>query len=65
MEAVESFLTNVRGVIRTRQMSLRTEDAYLYRIRQFIEFHGKRQTATRPRGSAPLLPFLLFLYLPS
>ena len=39
---IESFLTLVRRTLRARQMSLRTEEAYLLRIRQFILFHGKR-----------------------
>lgn len=42
MESLESFLTFVRRTLRARQMSLRTEEAYLLRIRQFIAFHGKR-----------------------
>ena len=39
---IEAFLTLVRRTLRARQMSLRTEEAYLLRIRQFILFHGKR-----------------------
>lgn len=39
---IESFLTLVRRTLRARQMSLRTEEAYLLHIRHFITFHGKR-----------------------
>ena len=49
MESIESFLTFVRRTLRGRQMSLRTEEAYLLRIRQFIIFHGKRH----PRNLTP------------
>ncbi len=39
---IEAFLTLLRRTIRARQMSLRTEEAYLHYIRHFITFHGKR-----------------------
>ena len=42
MESIESFLDGVRRVLRARHLSLRTEEAYILRIRQFIEFSGKR-----------------------
>lgn len=50
MECIESFLAFVRRTIRARQMSLRTEEAYLLRIRQFITFHGKRQPCNLTPG---------------
>lgn len=43
---IESFLHQVREAIRLRHMSIRTEEVYLHRIRQFIVFHGKRHPAT-------------------
>jgi len=52
MESIESFLTFVRRTIRTRQMSLRTEEAYLLHIRQFITFHGKRHPRNLTPGDA-------------
>ena len=36
------LLEEVRDLIRTRRYSYRTEEAYLYWIRQYILFHGKR-----------------------
>jgi integron integrase len=36
------FLRRVREVIRTRHLSIRTEEAYLHWIKRFILFHGKR-----------------------
>jgi integron integrase len=36
------LLERVRDAIRVRHLSLRTEKAYLYWIRQYILFHGKR-----------------------
>jgi integron integrase len=36
------FLDRVRGVLRTRHFSRRTEQAYVAWIRRFILFHGKR-----------------------
>ncbi|MBW8192576.1 integron integrase [Neiella marina] len=36
------FIESIRNTIRTKRYSLRTEKAYLYWIRQFIIFHGKR-----------------------
>ncbi|MEQ1880355.1 MAG: phage integrase N-terminal SAM-like domain-containing protein [Burkholderiales bacterium] len=37
------FLQSLRETIRTRHLSIRTEEAYLHFIRRFILFHGKRQ----------------------
>ncbi|HEX8070740.1 MAG TPA: phage integrase N-terminal SAM-like domain-containing protein [Pyrinomonadaceae bacterium] len=36
------LLDRTRELLRTRHYSLRTEEAYLHRIRDFILFHGKR-----------------------
>ena len=43
--SIPAFLEEVRAAIRLRHYSLRTEEAYLLRIRQFIQFHGKRHPA--------------------
>jgi len=39
------LLEEVRDLIRTRHYSYRTEEAYLYWIRQYIVFHSKRHPA--------------------
>jgi hypothetical protein len=39
------LLDQVRNVIRLKHFSLRTEQAYVYWIRRFILFHGKRHPA--------------------
>ena len=39
---VTEFLKEAREHMRKRHLSLKTERAYLYRMRQFIEFHGRR-----------------------
>ncbi len=39
------FLSRVRSVCRLRGYSLRTEDTYIYWIKQFIYFTGKRHPA--------------------
>jgi len=39
------LLDQVREVIRLKHMSPRTEDSYLYYIKQFILFHNKRHPA--------------------
>jgi site-specific recombinase XerD len=36
------LLDRVRGAVRARHYSRRTEEAYVYWIRRFIVFHGKR-----------------------
>jgi len=41
-EQKPKLLEQVRAVARVRHLSLRTEEAYVARIRQFILFHGKR-----------------------
>jgi integrase len=40
------LLDRVRTELRTRHMSRRTEEAYVFWIRRFILFHGKRHPAT-------------------
>lgn len=40
------LLDEVRAVIRRKHLSLRTEDVYLYRIKQFVLFHGRRNPRT-------------------
>ena len=49
----------VRDLIRTRHYSYRTEEAYLYWIRQYILFHGKRHPAEM--GPAEVSQFLTHL----
>ncbi|MGH8059658.1 MAG: phage integrase N-terminal SAM-like domain-containing protein, partial [Candidatus Entotheonellia bacterium] len=41
-EQQPKLLDQVRGAIRTRHYSVRTEEAYVSWIRRFILFHGKR-----------------------
>jgi len=53
------LLEEVRGLIRTRHYSYRTEEAYLYWIRQYILFHGKRHPAEM--GPAEVSQFLTHL----
>jgi len=66
------LLDQVRGAIRARHYRRRTEEAYVYWIRKYILFHGKRHP--REMGEAPVkahvsastqnqaLSGLLFLY---
>jgi hypothetical protein len=49
----------VRDLIRTRHYSYRTEEAYLYWIRQYILLHGKRHPAEM--GPAEVSKFLMHL----
>ena len=53
------FLEKVRGAIRVRHYSIRTEQAYLGWIRQFILFHGKRHPAEL--GDREVSAFLTYL----
>ena len=53
------FLEKVRGAIRVRHYSIRTEKAYLAWIRQFILFHGKRHPAEL--GDVEVSAFLTYL----
>ena len=36
------FMESVRDALRVRHVSLRTEQAYLFWVRRFIRFHGRR-----------------------
>jgi len=53
------FMETVRGEIRLRGYSLRTEKSYLFWIKQFILFHQKRHPATM--GSTEVKQFLTWL----
>ena len=53
------LLEEVRDLIRTRHYSYRTEEAYLYWIRQYILFRGKRHPAEM--GPAEVSQFLTHL----
>ncbi|BCO33177.1 integron integrase [Thiohalobacter sp. COW1] len=53
------FLNQVRDAIRTRHYSIRTEEAYLGWIRQFILFHGKRHPSEL--GETEVGEFLTYL----
>lgn len=53
------FLEKVRGAIRVRHYSIRTEQAYLAWIRQFIVYHGKRHPADL--GDREVSAFLTYL----
>jgi integron integrase len=50
------LLDRVRNAIRLRQFSSRTEDAYVFWIRRFIVFHGKRHPSEL--GSPAVTTFL-------
>jgi integron integrase len=43
---ITAFLEEARRAIRLRHYSLRTEEVYLHRIKDFIYFHGKRHPST-------------------
>ena len=43
--ALDTFLDQVRQVIRLRHLSIRTEDAYLSTVKRFLLFHGKAHPA--------------------
>jgi len=43
--AAPKLLDRVRQAVRTRGYSLRTEETYVYWVRRFILFHGKRHPA--------------------
>ncbi|WP_169978288.1 phage integrase N-terminal SAM-like domain-containing protein, partial [Tautonia rosea] len=53
------LLDQVREAIRVRHSSIRTEDAYVNGIRQFIHFHGTRHPVEL--GEAEVNAFLTFL----
>lgn len=43
---VTEFSNEARDHMRKRQLSLKTERAYQHRMREFIEFSGRRHPAT-------------------
>ena len=49
----------LRREIRTRHMSLRTEDTYVYWVRDFVRFHGRRHP--REMGAAEVEAYLTML----
>lgn len=53
------LLEQVRGEIRARHYSRRTEDAYIHWIRRFIVFHGRRHP--RDLGAPEISSFLTWL----
>jgi site-specific recombinase XerD len=53
------LLDLVRDAIRTRQYSIRTEEAYLSWIKRYITFHGRRHP--RDLGTAEIEAFLTYL----
>ena len=53
------FLDLMRGAIRVRHYSIRTEQAYLSWVKQFILFNGKRHPAEL--GGAEASAFLTYL----
>jgi integron integrase len=53
------LLDQVRGEIRARHYSRRTEDAYIHWIRRFIVFHGRRHP--RDLGAPEISTFLTWL----
>lgn len=53
------FLSSVRDVLRLRHASIRTEQAYLFWIRRYILFHGKRHP--RDLGEREVAAFLTHL----
>lgn len=55
----QKLLDQARDVIRTRHLSYRTEQAYLYWMRKFILFHQKRHPLEM--GEVEVSQFLTFL----
>ncbi len=55
------FLRQVRDHLRARQYSKRTEETYLYWIRQFIRFHDRRHP--EELGGRDIVAFLEYLAL--
>ncbi len=56
--SLDDFLSDCQGVMRLRRLSLRTEESYLFYIRRFIKFHGKRPDVM---GVSEVEQFLTFL----
>jgi integron integrase len=54
-----TLLDALRREIRVRHMSLRTEDAYVYWVRDFVRFHGRRHP--REMGPAEVQAYLSML----
>lgn len=59
MKPPEGLLAAMREKLRTRHMSLRTEQAYLHWARRFVRFHGRRHP--RELGPADVEAFLTHL----
>ena len=57
--APPKLLDQLRAAIRLKHYSLRTEDAYVYWARDFIQFHGKRHP--RELGDADIVSYLSHL----
>ena len=57
--ARSTLLEKVRSTIRVRHYSLRTEQAYIHRIRRFILFHNKRHPDEM--GEPEITAFLSYL----
>ena len=58
-QSTSPFLEQVRGAIRVRHFSIRTEESYLGWIKRFILFHGKRHP--RDIGESEVAAFLTHL----
>lgn len=53
---VTEFLNEAREQMRKRHLRLKTEQAYLYRMHQFIEFNGRRHPSKL--GGEEICPYL-------
>ena len=53
------LMEQVRGELRARHYSRRTEDAYVHWIRRFIVFHGRRHP--RELAAAEIAAFITWL----
>ena len=56
MASASPFLERVRAAVRVRHYSIRTEQAYLYWVRRFINFHQRRHPDTM--GAREVAAFL-------
>ena len=61
MTSPSPFLERVRAAVRVRHYSLRTEQAYVYWVRRYIHFHGRRHP--EQMGEAEVAAFLSDLAL--
>lgn len=59
MNTLTALLDRTRQVLRLRQLSLRTEDAYLHHIKHFILFHGRRHPQNL--GATEITAYLTYL----